>query len=205
MAKPLTVIFQGVTVNLDLEKVERSKLYGYIDNEVVDESGKACELATLISDGHSIVGKGGTALAYLTPEGMWRKKSDLKAVDIQGNTIVPVKSTFDTPVSLSDTVNIDDYLSHNVHLIYRLTAQDENPALTAELKKGTIFQFPFSYRGGLEASEGFLLLGSDGNTFLCVGTPTAAEFVGLKATAAIVPETDEATAVDDDSLDFNLV
>ncbi len=26
MAKPLTVIFQGVTVNLDLEKVERSKL-----------------------------------------------------------------------------------------------------------------------------------------------------------------------------------
>lgn len=58
MAKPLTVVFRGDTVHLELEKVERSKLYGYVDHEVVDDSGKPCELATLISDGHSIAGKG---------------------------------------------------------------------------------------------------------------------------------------------------
>ncbi len=204
MAKPLTVVFRGDTVHLELEKVERSKLYGYVDNEVVDDSGKPCELATLISDGHSIAGKGGTALAYLSPDGLWRKKSDLKAVDIHGTTIVPVKSTFDTPVTLDKTSTIDDYLSHNIHLIYRMTPDEICAPLEAELKAGTIFQFPFSYRGGLEASAGFLLLGSDGNTFLCVGTPTAAEFVDLKATAVVVPEADEAAA-EDDALDFNLV
>jgi hypothetical protein len=204
MAKPLTVVFRGVTVHLELEKVERSKLYGYVENEVVDDSGKPCELATLICDGHSIAGKGGTALAYLSPDGLWRKKSDLKAVDIHGTTIVPVKSTFDSPVTLESTSTIDDYLSHNIHLIYRMTPDEICAPLDAELKAGTIFQFPFSYRGGLEASAGFLLLGSDGNTFLCVGTPTAAEFVDLKATAVVVPEADEAVA-EDDALDFNLV
>ena len=61
MAKPLTVVYRGETVHLDLKKVDRDKLYGYSDLEVVDDAGKPCELATLIGDGHSIVGKGGTA------------------------------------------------------------------------------------------------------------------------------------------------
>jgi len=205
MAKPLTVIFNGETVNFDLRKVERSKLYGYVETEVVDDSGKPCELATLIADGHSIVGKGGTALAYFTPEGLWRKKSELKAVDIHGNTVVPVKSTFDNPVTLDATATIDEYLSHNIHLIYLLSPDGASDALVAELRAGTIFRFPFSYRGGLEASAGFLLHGSDGNTFLCVGAPTAAEYVDLKATAAVVPDADEPDAVEDGALDFSLV
>ena len=205
MAKPLTVVFHGETVNLDLRKVERSKLYGYVETEVVDDAGKPCELATLIADGHSIVGKGGTALAYFTPEGLWRKKADLKAVDIHGATIVPVKSTFDAPVPLGETATVDEYLTHNIHLIYLLTPDEPDTPLADELKAGTIFKFPFSYRGGLEASAGFLLNGSDGNSFLCVGTPTAAEYVDLKATAAVVPDDDESAAVEDDALDFSLV
>lgn len=151
MAKQLNLVFQGESVNFDLEKVDRTKLYGYVETEVVDEAGKPCELATLIGDGHSIVGKGGTAIAYLSPTGQWRKKSDLKAVDLFGKVIVPVKSTFDAPVTLEKQATIDDYLSHNINLIYRLTPDEEHPALMSELKKGTIFQFPFSYRGGLEA------------------------------------------------------
>lgn len=205
MAKPLTVVFRGETANLELEKVERSKLYGYVDTEVVDDAGRPCELATLIADGHSIVGKGGTALAYLSPDGHWRKKSDLTAVDVRGRVIEPVKSTFDAPVFLEATASIDEYLSHNIHLIYRMTPEAAAPALTAELAAGTIFRFPFSYRGGLEASAGFLLTGSDGNIFLCVGKPTSADFVDLKATAAVVPQTDETIVEDDDALDFSLV
>ena len=204
MAKPLTVEFQGESVDLSLEKVERAKLYGYVETEVVDEDGKRCELATLTGDGHSVVGKGGTALAYLTQNGLWRKKSELKPVDIHGKIITPVKSTFDAPVHLDKRATIDEYLSHNINLIYRLTADEQNAALLTELQAGTIFQFPFSYRGGLEASAGFLLLGSDGNLFLCVGVPTAIEFVGLKATAPIVAQ-EELAQDEDDALDFSLV
>lgn len=205
MAKPLSLEFQGELIELQLEKVDRTKLYGYVETEVLDEAGKRCELGTLTGDGHSIVGKGGTALAYLSQDGLWRKKTDLKPVDVQGTVIAPVKSTFDATVSLDRTATIDEYLSHNIHLIYRLSSETMSAVFTDELKKGVIFQFPFSYRGGVEASAGFLLLGSDGNLFLCVGVPTKLEFIGLKSAAPIVPDDADAATDDDDALDFSLV
>ena len=204
MAKPLSVEFHGEVFALDLQKVDRTKLYGYVESEVLDETGKRCEIGTLTGDGHSIVGKGGTALAYLSPDGLWRKKTELKPVDRQGDLIPPVKSTFDATVALDRTVSIDDFLTHNIHLIYCLKTEQEPTALMSELRNGTIFQFPFSYRGGVEASAGFLLLGSDGNVFLLVGTPTDIEFIGLKSPAAIVDGND-ASADDDDLLDFSMV
>ena len=106
---------------------------------------------------------------------------------------------------LDRTATIDEYLSHNIHLIYRLSSETISAAFTNELKKGVIFQFPFSYRGGVEASAGFLLLGSDGNLFLCVGVPTKLEFIGLKSAAPIVPDDADAATDVDDALDFSLV
>lgn len=205
MAKPLVVEFENESINLSLAKVERSKLYGYVETEVVDEAGKRCELATLTGDGHSIVGKGGTASAYLSPNGMWRKKAELKPVDVHGKAIVPVKSTFDTTVKLDKKATVDEYLSHNISTIYCLTPEEEHEGLKAELAAGVIFQFQFSYRGGLEASAGFLLQGSDGNMFLCVGVPTAIDFVGLKSAAALGGQDEAAPAEDEDMLDFSLV
>src|SRR5439155_13081804 len=120
-----------------------------------------------------------------------------------GKAIEPVKSTFDTPVTLDRTATIDEFLSHNITTLYQLSPDHASEALLKELHAGTIYQFPFSYRGGLEASAGFLLRGADGHLFLCVGIPTGCTFVGLQATAAVVSED---TAADEaDSLDFSLV
>src|SRR5262245_38463248 len=206
MAKPLVLQYGGQATNFSLDKIDRTKLYGYVETEVTDEAGKACELATLIGDGHSIVGKGGSAIAYLSHDGRWRKKTDLRPVDVHGKVITPVKSSFDAPISLDHKATIEEYLAHNINLIYRLEAETENPALMQALRSGAIFQFPFSYRGGVEASAGFLLLGGDGNLFLCVGTRAAIEFVGLAATAAtVVDETESSAAEEEDALDFSLV
>ncbi len=205
MAKPLTVKHEGHSINLALEKVDRSKLYGYVETEILDEAGKHCELGTLTSDGHSIVGKGGSGIAYLSQDGLWRKKAELTPVDLHGKPITPAKSTFDEPVPLEKKATIAEYLSHNILSVYRLTTEDEHDELLQELRGGTIYQFPFSYRGGVEASAGFLLLAADGNPFLCVGTPTALEFVGLKATAAVLAEHEEVVSDDDEALDFSLV
>jgi hypothetical protein len=136
---------------------------------------------------------------------LWRKKAELKPVDLHGQVITPVKSTFDAPVALDTRATVEDYFSHNIHTIYCLTPDGESAALKKELAEGAIFQFAFSYRGGLEASAGFLLQGSDGNMFLCVGVPTAIEFVGLKAVAAVVPQEEITPDEDEDLLDFSLV
>jgi hypothetical protein len=205
MAKPLSLTFAGETVNFNLEKIDRTKLYGYVESEVTDESGKKCELGTLIGDGRSIVGKGGSAIAYLSQDGYWRKKADLKPVNPEGNPITPVKSSFDAPIELTKKVSIDEYLSHNINSLYQLQADEQNEELISELKSGAIFSFPFSYRGGLESSAGFLLQGSDGHFFMAVGVPTTLDYVGLKAPAAAVPDVEETVTDDDDGLDFSLV
>jgi len=204
MARPLVLEFRGQSVEVALEKIDRAKLYGYVETEVQDEAGKRCELATLLGDGHSIVGKGGSAIAFLSADGLWRTRAELRPIDVHGKPITPVKSSFDAPIPLAARATIDEFLSHSVTLIYQIIPATQSPDLLAELRAGTIFRFPFSYRGGVEASHAFLLLGADGNPFLCVGTPTAIEFVGPTATAQVV---DDTTAGDEeeDALDFSLV
>jgi hypothetical protein len=203
MAKALVVEHAGKSLPLNLDKVDRARLYGYVETEVLDDQGRKCELATVSGDGHTLVGKGGTAIAQLSPTGLWRQRTELKPVDPQGTVLVPVKSSFDAPVSLEKKATIDEYLSHNIHLVYRLTSDGDMAGLVDHLKDGTIFTFPFSYRGGVEAYAGFLLLGADGNLFLTVGTPTNLQFVGLQEPID-VPE-EEAALEEEDALDFAMV
>src|SRR5208337_2795274 len=204
MAKALMVQYRGSTLSLDLEKVDRSRLYGYVDTEVLDDQGRRCELATISGDGHTVIGRGGTALAQFSPNGLWRTKAALKPVDNQGNVITPVKSTFDAPVTLEKKASIDDYLAHNIHLVYHLTSETIAPELIQELREGTIYTFPFSYRGGLEAYDGFLLLASDGNLFLAVGTSPTFQFVGLKQQSGIAEE-ESAAEEEEESMDFGMM
>jgi hypothetical protein len=198
-------MFRGQSVEATLEKIDRARLYGYIETEIQDEANKRCELATLLGDGHSIVGKGGSAIAYLSAGGLWRTRAQLKPIDLNGQPITPVKSSFDAPITLGDTATIDEFLSHNVHLIYQIVPSTDSPELMAELQKGTIFRLPFSYRGGVEASPAFLLNGGDGNPFFCVCTPTAIEFIGPTATAPAVSDESADAGEEDDALDFSLV
>ena len=191
MAKPLVFQFGDRDIPLELEKVDRSKLYGYKEVEALDAAGRECELATLAADGQTLVGSGGTSLGYLSSRGEWCEKGELKPIDLDGNEITPVASSYSAPIKLFETVTADQYLSHNIRSIYRLTTEADIADLVAELKRGTIFSFPYSYRGGLEADAGFLLLGDDGNVFFAAGEPTKIEFVGMQTPVAEGDGTEE--------------
>ena len=202
MAKMLVFQWGDDDLSFSHAKIDRSKLYGYKEVEVLDEDGNSCELATLADDGHTVVGRGGTGLGYVDVEGCWSDKSQLKPVDLDGNEIKPVASSFNAPIKLFETVTPDEYLRHNIRLVYQLETEDENGSLVEELRRGTIFSFPFSYRGGLQADAGFLLAGEDGNMFLAVGELTAVEFVGLQQLATVVEEDD---ADETDLMDFDMI
>lgn len=202
MAKPLVFQLGDRDLAFTMNKVDRSKLYGYKEVEVLDEAGRPCELATLASDGQTVVGRGGTALCQLSVEGAWCDKSQLKPIDVDGREIQPIPSSFSAPVKLFENVPVDEYLKHNIRLVYQLTTEAEIGDLLDELKRGTIFKVPYSYRGGLEADAGFLLMGDDGNLFFAVGNPTKVEFIGLQQVA--VPE-DEGETDETDLMDFDMV
>ena len=107
----LTFSYKGKESVADMGKVDRSKLYGYSKTEVIGEDEKPCSLATLSNDGRTIIPSGGTALAYFSPDGMWRDKADLTAVDLDGDEITPVKSTLKAPVELSETVTVEELMA----------------------------------------------------------------------------------------------
>jgi len=202
MAKPLVLTFGGSAIPFTLSRVERSDLYGYVEIETLDEQGGKCTLATLADDGRSVIPSGSSAFVCLSPEGNWVEKKSLIPTDNQGQRITPVPSSYSAPVPLEKTASIDEYLSHDIRSAYQISSEADFGPLLAELKKGTIFQFPYSYRGGLEPDVAFLLLASDGTPFIAIGSPTRLEFVGLAQTAAIASDEENA---DEEEVDFGMM
>ncbi len=201
MAKPLVFKFNGGDVAFQLNKIDRSKLYGYKELEALDAQGGKCELATLAGDGRTVVGRGGASFATLDADGRWCEKSQLTPIDPEGQKIVPVPSSYAAPIESLQVCEVSEYLEHNIRLVYALEA--EVAPLAAELKQGIIFKFPYSFRGGLEADAGFLLSGDDGNLFLCVGNPTKVEWIGLAQAAAATEDDSEIEEMD--MMDFDMI
>ena len=84
-----------------------------------------------------------------------------------------------------------------------LATEDDTSDLVVELKRGTIFSFPYSFRGGLEADAGFLLMGDEENIFLVVGVPTKIEFIGIQPSAAVDDDTEDDDGTD--TMDFDMI
>lgn len=205
----LQLQYHGASVACDLSKVDRSKLYGYVDTQVLDEQQRPCRLATLASDGRTLLPAGGVALAYVSPNGLWREKPDLKAVDLEGNEIQPVISTFKAPVTLEQTASAEDLLDHNIRMSYLLTPEGESaafpPELLAALEQGEIFTFPFSYRGGLTADTAFLLQGQDGSVWMLAGTKTSIQLVSFEQQAALVADAGSEEDEESEEIDFGMM
>ena len=203
MGRKLVFKYDGEPLAFEMNKVDRSRLYGSKSLRVLDDSGKECELATLADDGKTLIGKGGTGIGYVTADGNWTHKDNLQAVNVEGESIVPVPSSFAAPIELEHQVTVDDYLNHNIRLVYKLTTEVAYENLRQALNDGAIFKFDYSYRGGLEADAGFLLMNDAGEVFFLVGDETDVEFIGLQQTAAVTP-VDEATTTGD-LMDFDMI
>jgi hypothetical protein len=206
MAKPLVFQWQGSHLSFAMNKVDRARLYGFKEAEVLDDQGEPCKLATLAQDGHTIVGSGGTAFGTLTVDGTWIERSQLKPVDPAGTPLTPVPSSFAAPVPLVEKVSAEDYLDCAVRAVYQLQPTADVGPLVAELKGGVIYRFPYSFRGGLEPDQGFLLTNAEGQVFCAIGKPAKVEFLGLAQAAAVIE--DEAPGSEEeeaDAMDFSMM
>ena len=208
LVMPRSLVFQlgDRDYSFQMIKVDRSKLYGYKELKVLDENDTRCELATLAGDGRTLVGRGGTGLGWLDVDGGWREKDQLKPVDTDGEEVIPVPSSFSAPIKLFDTATAEEYLECNVRLVYSLeTENNDIQDIMDELNRGTIFTFPYSYRGGLEADVAFILLNDDDELMMVVGDRTKIEYIGLAAQSAVVNEEAEESTSDDDFMDFDMI
>ena len=124
-------------------------------------------------------------------------------VDTDGNRIEPVPSSFSAAIKLFETASAEEYLEHNIRLVYALESDSDLTDLMAELNRGTIFKFAYSFRGGLEADAAFLLNNEAGQPMMAVGTPTKVEFVGMAAQAAASDDAEQDGDIE--MMDFDMI
>ena len=203
-AMPRTLIFSldGEEFPVQLMKIDREKLYGKVEIEAFDEKGKPAEIKVLDADGQTLIDKGGTALIMVDEKGNSVDRSRLKAVDENGDPIERVPSSFDGPNVLKKA-GIADYLDQIVKSVYLLSPADEPlDFLNDHLATGQLYSFPFSYRGGLEYDNAFVV-GSRSEAFMIVGRPAALKFVSLnQATQLDAIEEKEISA---EEIEFDLL
>jgi len=201
MAKDLNLVIGTSTFAVAPVKLERKKLYGWTELRVQEPDGTICRQAGLGSDGQTIVPKGAVKLGMVKDDGSWMEKSELKAVHADGTEVVPVASSFDADIALTEKATSETLLNHIISSVYQLDG-DNAAALAAAL--GTdIYTFPFSYRGGAEASTAFLL--TNGTTpYIFVGQEAQFDFIGLEE-QGVLDEPDDEVAIEEDELDFSMM
>ena len=205
MARALGFRHGSVELAFGLEKLDRKKLYGFVDSEATDAEGRPCELAVLASDGRTLVGRGGSSLLMLNADGQYCPREELSPVRESGEPVTRVPSSFDAPIALDRRASIDELLSHNIKSVYLLTPPMGADELLKELRQGFIYTFPFSYRGGLDPDVGFLVANGEGAPFLLLGKPTQFQFVSLAQEAAVDEETALDTDDESDDMDFAMM
>ena len=208
MPRSLAFKFEDNQLQCEINKVDRSKLYGSVSTETLDKDQQRCTLATLAYDGQTLISHGGTALGYMNPQGEWLSRSDLTAVNAKGEPVREVESSFKQTIELTNRVSTEEFLNHSVRLVYSLDpVEGDVESLRTVLDGGDIFEIEFSYRGGTSVDPAFILSNEDG-IWLLITDANRVEYANLAqaAVCARVEEPEEAEEEEDDGeLDFGML
>jgi hypothetical protein len=205
MARALVLELDGEQFSVAIKKIDRDQLYGSVEIEAYDEKGNPASLLILAADGKTLLDRGGTALATVDEKGNSIERSTLKAVSSTGKEITPVDSSFNVTNKL-EKAEVEDYLSQIVKSIYVIDPFDETSDLSyvkAHLGEGTIYKFPFSYRGGGIEPDNAFVIGNKTDAFMIVGK--TARFQFAKLNQAVQLDSYEEQEISADDIDFDLL
>lgn len=199
MAKPIIVTWGGVQSTFDHEKLDRAKLYGKRQRQILDPSDQRCERAELSRDGTLLIRSGMTAQGYFDEGGVWIPSGKLIGLDAEGKPLTHVASTLGEAQKLEGPIDPGEVFDLAVRSVYVLNAAGLDPKLEAQLKAGKVFRFSFSYRGGYDKEVAYLV-GNTSGYFALVGSPAQSEWCELQTVVADDGAADEG----DDELDFEM-
>lgn len=203
MARGVVVNLGGEVSEFGLTRLNREKLYGRKTKVVVDEEGNATDTAYLTRDGTALLLKGAMAMIYVDDDFEVTERSDLQAVNADGEPLPSIPSTLGVEQELHGPVPPSRVLDHLAKSVYILEPETLGEQLREQLNAGKIFETLFSYRGGYTSNPAFLLKGEDGY-FAIVGEETKFEFL-YKDQAPVVEADDDDDPFDDDDLDFGMM
>lgn len=198
MAKELQFKLSGADYSAAPVKLERKKIYGWTDTVATDRNGEICQSAYLSPDDSLIIPSGGLKQAVVDSNGRWLDKTELKAFSEDGAQELPVlPSSFDEPIELKTKATAQEFLDNDWESVYQL----DNPDLAAAVGNN-IYKFEFSYRGGTNHNDGYLM-NTPGGLFLFAGDKQEFPLVAL-ADETTIDDTEEPVEESIDELDFSM-
>ena len=198
MAKELMFRLAGSEYGAAPVKLERKKIYGWTDTVATDRNGDVCNSAYLSPDDALVIPSGGLKQAVVDDGGRWVEKSELVAYSEDGSEVLPVlPSSFDAPIELKVKATAEEFLDNDWESVYQLVNADLATAVGDD-----IYKFDFSYRGGTNHNDGYLMATPAG-LFLFAGDRQEFPLVSL-AEETTIDDTEEPVEEEIDELDFSM-
>ena len=146
-----------------LTKVDRDKVYGFIEVKVKDDKGNPCAMGSLLDDGKTIVLNGATANKIVDASFNELDKKELKVVYQDGKDAVLVPSSYEGEVILTET-SLDDLFNLEVTSVYQLEFEDveQKKAVSDFLASRKVARFLFNYRTDYEGADAILIANANG-------------------------------------------
>jgi hypothetical protein len=190
--------FKDFTFEAPLTKVDRKKVYGWVETKYTDDKNNPCNFLTLLDDGKTMVGSGGMGLKSIDETGNEIDKSTLVARydDESEATLFP--SIFERENELSTDKTLEDYLSMDVKSVYQLNVA-ENAQILEVLKTHTVLYFSFNYRANYNPDDAFLIAQNE-HLFAVVGKVNHFVYSELNLPTVLVDEEED----ESDEIDFNM-
>jgi hypothetical protein len=197
MGKRMSFSFKDKAWEAGLAKVDRDKVYGYVEEAVATSDGKPCTLAGMLDDGQTLVLPGSTALK--TVDGLNREvdKNSIRHVRPDGREAKLVPSSYDAPVQLQE-VGLDDIYNLEVSAVYQLDFQDGNGREVAvqALEEVAGLGFVFNFRTDYEGADA-VMMAAQGHVFILTGRYVAFSFLSnAPITAMDAPEDESSEDID---------
>lgn len=200
MARTIVLNRDGEVSEFAITRLRRDKIYGQRKRVVVDENGNECSIASLTRDGSTLLPSGSVAYLYTNDDFEVCERSDLTAVDEEGELLEKVDSTLGNEQPLEGPVPPSRVLDFTAKAVYELQPEEIADSLVAALEAGEIFESRFNYRSGYDEDPLFLLKNDEG-FFAIIGEDASFDF--LRPEESLEPEEDDEDPFDDDDLDFS--
>ena len=203
MAKSITFSIGDKKFQGAINKVDRDKVYGFVEELVTDASGNLCTTGSIMDDGSTIILSGATALKTVDKNNKEVDKKTLKAVYMDGKDAVLVPSSYDQKVMLQKTI-VDDLYNLEVTAVYQMAFEDTGIAKADVLKMlgDDYYLFVFNYRADYEGADA-IMLATANEVFVLTGRLLEFNFLENKNTVVVLE--DETAAETDDSIDFGML
>ena len=123
MGRKIKFNLSGVSLQSEIVKVDRSKIYGSVKKVVRDNNNEDCVLSDLYQ-GSLILPRGSISQVLIDINGNSVSRSELVGFNLNNQKVEKVPSIFSVD-NLCDKVSIDEFLSVNVKSIYQLKIDEE--------------------------------------------------------------------------------